>query len=104
MVSLANELEGKPFHLIASHCQAWGGDTALDAIKKDGWNDKMENLTVMSLTQFNVPAKYVPYYIIFDENGKLIHHNMGGPFHGGDGLEKYQELTRAAVAKATDED
>ena len=103
MVSLAKELEGKPFHLIASHCQAWGGDTALAALEKDGWNEEMGNVTVMSRTWFDVPAKYVPYYVIFDEHGKQIHHNMGGPFHGGDGIEKYRELTRAAVSKITED-
>ncbi len=99
LVDLAKELEGKPFHLIASHCQSWGGDTALKKLQEEGWNEQMKNVTVMSRTTFDVPARYVPYYIIFDESGKLIHHNMGGPFHGGDGIEKYRELTRAAVAK-----
>jgi len=30
---------------------------------------------------------YVPYYLVFDHHGKLVHHHMCGDYHGGDGLK-----------------
>jgi hypothetical protein len=30
---------------------------------------------------------YVPYYMVFDHRGKLVHHHMCGAYHGGDGLK-----------------
>ncbi len=69
----------------------------LEDLRKVGWSPELKNMSVMSRTGYDVPAKYVPYYVIFNGEGKLIHHNMGGPFHGGDGLVKYQELSEAAV-------
>ncbi len=99
MVSLAKKMEGKPFRLIASHYQSWGGSRMLKDLEKAGWTPDLENFSVMSRTSYPIGARYVPYYLIFDENGTMLHHNMGGPFHGGDGLTKYQERVEAAVAK-----
>ena len=30
---------------------------------------------------------YVPYYMVFDQHGNLVHHHMCGAYHGGDGLK-----------------
>ena len=72
MVSLAKDLEGKPVHIIASYCQRGSKESALASLKKVGWNEGMKNLTVMNQTGFpKAPIHYVPYYLVFDQNGKL---------------------------------
>ena len=54
----------------------------------------MKNLTVMNQTGFpKAPIKYVPYYLVFDHEGKLHHNHMAGPYHGGDG-DHYQKLVQ----------
>jgi len=99
MVSLAKELEGKPVHIIASYCQHGSRADAIASLKKVGWNDKMKNITVMNQTNFpKAPVHYVPYYLAFDKNGKLIKNHMAGQFHGGD-RDNYQKIVRKLLKK-----
>lgn len=101
MVGLAKELEGEPFHLVASYNQRGDGKVALHEIFENG----------LSLTSRNVSATlharhpgvkgtgYVPYYMVFDRHGDLAHHHQGGPYHGGDGeavLERVREMLKDA--------
>ena len=89
LVGLASRLQDKPFHLIASHCQdissrpeviAYLRNNRMSAfapnltITKDGRHPDVKGIGLM------------PYYILFDHTGKLVHHGMGGSYHGGDGL------------------
>ncbi|MHC4817346.1 MAG: hypothetical protein ACYTF8_04780 [Planctomycetota bacterium] len=37
---------------------------------------------------------YVPYYMVFDQHGKLAYHHMCGAYHGGDGLEMIERVDR----------
>lgn len=89
MVSLAKRLEGKPFHLLATHCQRGTKADVVDYVKSKGLSVDTPNMTVSS---FGGHAKvkgngYVPYYMVFDHHGDLVHHHMCGDYHGGDGLK-----------------
>jgi len=103
LVSLAKRLEGKPFHLIATHCQQRPKAGVVDYIKSQGLAPDTPNMTVSS---FGGHPKvkgngYVPYYMVFDHTGKLHHHHMCGAYHGGDGLrmiELVDELLEDAPA------
>ncbi len=92
MVGLARKFKDKPFHVIASHCQAGDKDATLKFLKSSGWDEEITNLTIMSRTDYpdDIEITHVPYYLIFDHTGKLRHHHMAGPYHGGNG-HKYQE-------------
>jgi len=104
MVGLAKKLEGKPFHLIASHCQRGDKDATLAGLKEKGWEEAMENVSVMSQTRFDdVPITYVPYYLIFDHTGKLRFHHMAGPYHGGNG-DQYQKEVEALLKEVASAD
>ncbi len=88
MVGLAKRLEGKPFHLVASHCQRNPRDEVVAYIKGKGLRPDAPNFTV---TSFGRHPKvrgngYVPYYMVFDRHGKLVREHMCGDYHGGDGL------------------
>ncbi|MEM7387592.1 MAG: hypothetical protein AAF514_21875, partial [Verrucomicrobiota bacterium] len=99
MVGLARKLKGKPFHLIASYCQHGTKEQAVAALKKEGWDENMANLTVMNQTRFpKAPVKYVPYYLVFDHTGKLQQNHMAGPYHGGDG-DHYQKVVKELLRK-----
>ena len=99
MVSLAKELKDKPVHIIASYCQRGNKDNALNLLRKHGWSDKINNLTVMNFTHFpKAPVKYVPYYLVFDQTGKLVKNHMAGLYHGGDG-DNYQQEVKDLLKK-----
>ncbi|MEE9391753.1 MAG: hypothetical protein V3W41_04525 [Planctomycetota bacterium] len=89
LVSLAKRLEGRPFHLLASHCQSNPKSEVVSYIKSKGVTAKTPNFTVTS--QGRHPkvkgSGYVPYYIVFDHRGKIAHHHMCGDYHEGDGLK-----------------
>ena len=47
---------------------------------------------------------YVPYYLVFDHHGDLVHHHQGGPYHGGDGtavLDRVRTMLAAVPAVYT---
>ena len=86
---MAKELEGKPFHLLATHCQKNSRANVIKYIKGKGLAPTSPNVTV---TSFGGHPKvkgngYVPYYMVFDQHGELAHHHMCGGYHGGDGLK-----------------
>lgn len=89
VVSLANELEGQPFHLIASYNQNGSAAHALEEVFQNGLSLQTSNVTAtLQSGHPNVSGvKYVPYYLLFDEHGDLVHHHQGGPYHGGDNFE-----------------
>ena len=89
MVGLANELEGKPFHLIASYNQGQGHGPALHEIFQNGLSVDPGNVTATHQSRHPKVSgvKYVPYYIVFDHHGDLVYHHQGGPYHGGDGTD-----------------
>jgi len=98
---LARELEGKPFHLIATHCQNQPKESVVAYVKKQKLAATTPNLTVSS---FGGHPKvkgngYVPYYMIFDQHGDLSYHHMCGGYHGGDGLEMIDRVN--ALLKET---
>lgn len=88
MVSLAKKYEGRPFHLIASHCQNDTQENVTAYIRSKGLPANTPNFTVTSQGRHpKVKGNgYVPYYIVFDHRGKLVQHHMCGDYHGGDGL------------------
>ena len=89
LVGLARRLEGKPFHLIATHCQQGKQEDVVGYVRTKGLAPDTQNTTVSSMGGHpKVKGKgYVPYYMVFDHTGKLAHHHMCGAYHGGDGLK-----------------
>ena len=103
LVSLASRLEGKPFHLVASHCQSNSKEEVVSYIKSKGVAADSPNFTVTK--QGRHPAVkgngHVPYYAVFDHHGRLVHDHMCGSYHGGDGLKMIEwvdELLKAVPA------
>ena len=86
LVGLASELEGQPFHLIASYNQRGNPEKALHEIFNNGLSVTSGNVT--PTLQARHPGvtgiTYVPYYLVFDHHGDLVYHHQGGPYHGGD--------------------
>lgn len=96
LASLAKELQGERFHLIASHNQVGGAAAALHEAFQNGFDVFADNV---SMTKFSdhpgvEGTGYVPYYMVFDEFGKLAYHHQGGPFHGGDGTAVLDRIRR----------
>ncbi len=89
VVGLARELEGEPFHLVASHNQGGDGEHALAEMFRNGLAPFSPNVSVTKSARHPgvTGTGYVPYYMIFDHHGDLVHHHQGGPYHGGDGTE-----------------
>ena len=100
MVGLASELEGKPFHLIASYNQRGSRGVALREIFQNGLGPVTPNVTVT--LQSRHPGvrgiTYVPYYLVFDHHGVLVYHHQGGPYHGGD-RNAVLERVRSMIAE-----
>ena len=99
MVGLASELEGKPFHLIASYNQREGHGPALHEIFQNGLSLDPGNVTATHQSRHPKVSgvRFVPYYIVFDHHGDLVYHHQGGPYHGGDGtdvLERVKKMLR----------
>jgi len=87
MVSLAKRLEGKPFHLVASHCQIISNQEKVIAyLKANRMSAFSPNMTITKDGSHpDVQGiRLKPYYIIFDHTGKLHAHHMCGSYHGGD--------------------
>ncbi len=87
---MASRLEGKPFHLVASHCQANSSRKEVVAyLRANGFSGTSPNMTITKMGRHpDVKGNgYVPYYVVFDHTGKLRHHHMCGSYHGGDGLK-----------------
>ncbi|MHC4134897.1 MAG: hypothetical protein ACYS0K_07930 [Planctomycetota bacterium] len=85
---MARRLEGKPFHLLAAHCQNAPKPQVVAYVREKKLAPDTPNFTVSS---FGGHPKvkgngYVPYYMVFDQHGKLAYHHMCGGYHGGDGL------------------
>ena len=89
LVSLARRLEGKPFHLVAAHCQRNPKAEVVAYLKSKGLAPNAPNVSVTSFGGHpEVKGNgYVPYYMVFDHHGKLVQHHMCGAYHGGDGLK-----------------
>lgn len=90
LVRLASRLEDEPFHIIASHCQDTSSRKEVIAyLRNNDMSAFAPNLTITKNGRHpDVRGNgYVPYYIVFDHTGKLVHHHMSGSYHGGDGLE-----------------
>lgn len=98
MVGLAKKFKDEPFHVIASYCQRGEKEPTLKFLKSKGWSEELKNISVMYQTNYSRDVKitYVPYYLIFDHTGKLRHHHMAGPYHGGNG-DVYQEQVAALL-------
>lgn len=88
LVGLAKRLEGKAFHLVASHCQRDTRANAVAYLRSRGLRTATPNFSVQSFGHHpKVKGNgYVPYYMVFDHNGDLAQHHMCGAYHGGDGL------------------
>ncbi len=89
LVSLAKRLEGKPFHLVASHHQKGEKGQVVDYIRGKGLAASTPNVTVTSFGRHpRVKGNgSVPYYMVFDHTGRMVQHHMCGSYHGGDGLK-----------------
>lgn len=89
LVGLARRLEGKPFHLLAAHCQNQPKEDVVEYIRGKGLAPDSPNMTVTSFGGHpQVKGNgYVPYYMVFDHTGKMVRHHMCGDYHGGDGLK-----------------
>ncbi|MEM7165163.1 MAG: hypothetical protein AAF581_06835 [Planctomycetota bacterium] len=100
LVGLANELEGKPFHLIASYNQRGTAKTALHEAFENGVDPLGANVT--ATLQSRHPGvtgiRYVPYYLVFDHHGDLVYHHQGGPYHGGDRKAVLQRVRKMLTA------
>ncbi len=96
MVSLAKKLEGRPFHLLATHCQRQPKEKVVAYIKSKQLEPDTPNFTVSSFGGHpDVSGSgYVPYYMVFDHHGDLAYHHMCGQYHGGDGLEMISWIER----------
>ncbi len=90
----AKRLDGKPFHLIASHAQDIESRKVVTArLVSNGMSPSQPNLTITKngrvpgvRTRVNKEGlRVMPYYFVFDYRGKLAAHGMGGAYHGGDG-------------------
>ena len=104
LVGLARRLEGKPFHLVASHCQRDTQENVVNYIKSKGLAADTPNVTVTSQGRHpKVKGNgYVPYYMVFDHHGTLIREHMCGDYHGGDGLAMIEWVDKL-LADAPDE-
>lgn len=99
LVGLANELEGQPFHLIASYNQRGDARAALHEVFQNGV--PLGTANVSATYQARHPGVrgtgYVPYYMVFDHHGDLAYHHQGGPYHGGDGkavLDRVRDMLK----------
>jgi hypothetical protein len=94
LVGLAKELENKPFHLLASYNQRAKPEQAKHEIFQNGLAPLSPNVTVsMHARHTGVEGTgYVPYYLVFDHHGDLVHHHQGGPYHGGDGTDVLERV------------
>ncbi|MHC4452552.1 MAG: TlpA family protein disulfide reductase [Planctomycetota bacterium] len=103
LVSLAKRLEGKPFHLVAAHCQRDTKENVVSYISGKGLAAGAPNFTVTSMGGHpKVKGNgYVPYYMVFDHHGNLAHQHMCGDYHGGDGLKMIDWVDK--LLKATPE-
>jgi len=103
LVSLAKELNGAPFHLIASHNQNGSDEAAKHEIFQNGFDPLSANTTVARHARHPGVrgTGYVPYYLVFDEHGDLAYHHQGGPYHGGDGqavLKRVRQMVKELPA------
>lgn len=93
---MAKELEGKPFHLLATHCQKNTRANVVNYIQGKGLESTSPNV---SITSFGGHPKvhgngFVPYYMVFNQHGELVHHHMCGSYHGGDGLKMIEIVNK----------
>jgi hypothetical protein len=100
LVSLARKLEGRPFHIVASHCQRNSKEEVVAYIQGQGVEPDASNFTVTSFGRHpHIKGNgYVPYYAVFDHRGRLIRDHMCGDYHGGDGL-RFIEVVEEALAR-----
>jgi len=103
LVSLAKRLEGNPFHLVASHCQRNTRENVVRYIKGKGLAADAPNFTVSSFGRHpKVKGNgFVPYYMVFDQHGDLVHHHMCGAYHGGDGLKMIEIVDKLLASAPT---
>ena len=96
MVRAAKQHEGRPFHLIATHCQQGEKAEVVAYIRSQGLEEDTPNVTVSKFGGHpGVKGNgHVPYYMVFDHTGKLRRQHMGGPYHGGDDMGQFEWVER----------
>jgi len=104
LIALAKRLEGRPFHLIASHREdpSSRGDV-IAFLRNNRMSASTPNFTITK--DGNHPdaklGAYVPYYVVFDHTGRIVQQHMGGSYFGGDQLAMVgwvDKLLKAAPA------
>lgn len=94
---MAKRLEGKPFHLVASHCQDTSSKKdVIGYVRANGFSGTSPNMTILKNGRHPdvKGAGFVPYYIVFDHRGKIRRHHQGGSYHGGDSLQMIEWVDR----------
>ena len=90
---MARQLEGRPFHLILSHCHDVSSRDKIKLhLQAHGMLSFQQNLTVTKDGDYPGVAgklnkegiRLLPHYFVFHPTGRLVTHNLGGPYHGGD--------------------
>jgi len=93
LVGLAKRLEDKPFHLIAAFSQHGTKEWAESYLRSKGLAPSAPNFTVTKGGRHpDVKGNgYVPYYMVFDHTGKLVHRRIL------DGVKRYRDRRLALV-------
>jgi hypothetical protein len=106
MIALARRLEGKPFHLLASHCEDISSRKEVVAyVEANGLSPNTPDFTIVKEGRhpdIHSPGgdlpKY-PYYVLFDPSGRAVDQALAGTYFGGDG-RAFVQKTEDLVAKA----
>lgn len=94
LIETSTRLGDRPIHMILTYVEDRPKDQTVDYFAKLGLTAECPNITITKDGKHPKvkSVDYLPYYLVFDYRGKLVHHHMGGPYHRGDGRKMIQWL------------
>jgi len=94
LLKASRDLADRPIHMILTYVEDRPREQTVARFAELGLSAECPNI---SITKDGGHPKiksqgYLPYYLVFDHRGKLVHHHMGGEYHRGDGRKMIQWL------------
>lgn len=94
LIEASTALGDRPVHMILTYAEDRDKEQTVAWFAEQGMSSDCPNLTITKDGKHPTIKSegYLPYYLVFNHRGKLVHHHMGGPYHRGDGRKMIQWL------------
>ncbi|MHC4815734.1 MAG: TlpA family protein disulfide reductase [Planctomycetota bacterium] len=99
LLRASQDLADRPIHIILTYVEDRPKQQTVAYFAGLGLQQDCPNITLTNDGKHpQVKSKsYVPYYMVFDHRGRLVHHHMGGEYHSGDKRQMIEWLQKLSA-------